>query len=141
MATVQLDGAKSALCVSGSAQVIKHDHCYSLDPSLFETEKLATPVQTTGDNMEYAACILDDSTIVAFKERLRVSSELRHQIQESTHQQSSMEWFSAQAHRITSSVYGQILIQKKRSIPLLTQVLYHKSFYPLESFIGNVKSS
>ena len=99
------------------AQIIKHYHCYSLDPSLFKAEKLATPVQTTGDNMEYAARILDDSTIVAFKKHLQVSSELRHRIEESTCQQSSsMELFSARAHRITSSVCGQILIQKKQSL-------------------------
>ena len=112
------------------AQVINHDHCYSLDPSLVEVEKLITPVQTTSDDAEYVARILDDSTIVAFKERLRVSSGLRHQIEQSTRQQSSsMEWFSARAYRITSSICGQILMQKKRSVPLLTQILYRKPFF------------
>ena len=87
-------------------EIIKHDHCYSLDPSLFEeVEKPDTPLQRTSDNTEYTARILDDSTIAAFKERLQVSSGLRHKIEESTRQQSSsMEWFSARAHRITSSM-------------------------------------
>ena len=78
-------------------EIIKHNHCYSLDPSLFEeVEKPDTPVQRISDNTEYTARILDDSTIAAFKERLQVSSGLRHKIEKSTRQQSSsMKWFSA----------------------------------------------
>ena len=79
-------------------QVIQHDHCYSLDPSLFE-DKSVIPAQTRNNITEYAARTLDGSTIATFKERLRVSSGLRRQIKESTRQQlSSMEWFSARVH-------------------------------------------
>ena len=116
---------------------IHHDHSYSLDPSLWEPASTATNDDNT-DNADYTARILEEDIITTFKEDLQVSSALRQSIEEDTRQQSSSkEWFSVRAHRITSSICGRILIQKKKTIPLLRQCLYPKSMLdPLPAAIA-----
>ena len=87
-------------------EVIKHDHSYSLDPCLHEnnTAVSSTSATSSDGSIEYTASILDDSTIATFKGNMRVSSAVRHHIEESTRKQSSSSnWYSVQAQRITSS--------------------------------------
>ena len=118
-------------------KVIKDDHSYSFNRHLFETASTSSGRSTT-DSTECTTRILDDVSLATFKDGLNVSSALRHQIEESTRQQSSStEWFSARAHRITSSICGQILTQKKKTIPLLKRCLYHKPLFdPLPAVIA-----
>ena len=120
--------------------VINHDHSYSLDPALLEEERTisTTPVTSRNVSTEYTTRILDDATVATVKDNLQVSSSERQHIEENTRKQStSSEWFLVRAQRITSSICGQILTQKKKSVSLLKRCLYPKPLFdPLPAAIA-----
>ena len=109
--------------------VINHDHSYSLDPALLEEERTISTTPVTVST-EYTTRILDDATVATVKDNLQVSSLERQHTEEDTRKQSSSsEWFLLRAQRITSSICGLILTQKKKSVPLLKRCLYPKPLF------------
>ena len=65
-------------------------------------------------------------TISTIKRSFQVSNALHFHIEEDTRQQSSCKkWFSVRAQRVTGSICGKIVTQKK-TISLLRQCLYPK---------------
>ena len=115
-------------------KTVQHDQSYSLHPSLVEAQP---SVSTILDNSPHTPAtynprVLDVETINNIKVGLQVTSVVRSLVEEDTRQQSSSkQWFSVRAHRITSSICGRILIQKKKTIPLLRQCLYPKPLLDL----------
>ena len=104
-----------------------HDHSYSRYPHSVESAPSVSINNEPNTTPAYAARVQDGDRIATFKDRLRVSSSKRCQIEEDTRQQSSSkEWLFVRAHRITSSICGRILIQHKKTLPLLYQCLYPK---------------
>ena len=115
-----------------------HDHSYSRCLHSVESAPSVSISNESNATPAYAARILDVDTIVTFKDRLRVSSSDRCRIEKDTRQQSSSkEWFLVRARRITSSICGRILIQHKKTLPLLYQCLYPKPMFdPLPAAIA-----
>ena len=109
-----------------------HDHSYTKHTCLVKTAPSVCTTTSDKPNITpaYAARVLDVDTVITFRDSLRVSSSDRCRIEEDTrNQSSSKEWFSVRAHRITSSICGRILIQHKKSLPLLHQCLYPKPIF------------
>ena len=107
-----------------------HDHSYSRHPYPVEALPPVNISSEPNTTPTYTARTLDVDTIITFKDSLRVSSSDRCRIEADTRQQSSSkEWFSVRARRITSSICGRILIQHKKTLPLLLQCLYPKPMF------------
>jgi hypothetical protein len=103
---------------------IFHDHtycspCFKPIPS---QASQATIVQSDLD-----ARILPQDILLKAKENFNISDTIRMEIEHNTrNQSSSSDWHHARLRRITGSICGQIIKQKRKTVPLLCRVLYPK---------------
>ena len=117
---------------------IKHDHTYSLPPqSEHETNWALLPSieeSSTFEDDELTVVQSDEMTLqcLLVKLNLRVTPHERQRVEMETRSQSLQpEWHCLRYKRITGSKCGRILIQKKKTVALITYCLYPKPLDPL----------
>ena len=74
---------------------------------------------------------LEQTSVSAFKESLTISDEKIREVELNTREQrESSFWFQVRRHRITSSMFGQVLRRKEQTPPdsLVLQILQPKHF-------------
>ena len=124
---------------------ICHDHTYSksvenASPTETEIYHVSTDRSNNLDDAFLDSRQVSEEKQCSIKSSLSVSKDIRLEIELKTlSQNTSVEWFHVRS-RITSSVCGQIFIQKKKSVSLLCRVLYPKPLDPLPDAISGIQN-
>ena len=116
-----------------SVDRVAHDHnyCHKSDSGSISHVKLPIDSdQPKQNDMDVRTTTAEKISEV--KSSLSVANTIRCDIELKTRQQSATkEWHYARVRRITSSICGQILTQKKKTVALLCRSLYPKPLDPL----------
>ena len=124
------------VCITpADVRKIQLDHTYYVDPMSAPSSTMSC-CTCTADNtaIEYEPRILSNHSIQEYKQSVHLDKFVREDTEVKTREQSSS---AARAHKITGSVCGRILIQRKKTIPLLRHCLYKKSLLnPLPAAIA-----
>ena len=119
-------------------KVSLHDHNYAAS-SVYGVVAAVTNDHSVVEKLRLRPCAencVENSRLKQAKLRLNVTCEERILIEQNTRTQiQSPEWFAMRARRITGSKFGKILCQNKRTVALLTCVLYTKSLLHLPAAI------
>ena len=112
--------------LSVSPRVALQDHSYTSSSTVTTSRLQTAPLPESSDSCSCTSAYnLDEVDAV----KLNVCSEERESIMQATVVQAkSGVWHQLRAKRITGSKPGKILLQKKKSVPLLTTVMYPKPF-------------
>ena len=103
-----------------------HDHNYAQRPCDTTPQTEYVPIITPSSIVDTKR-ILTLEEIDQAKHRFLVSAARRQQVEEHTRDQSLVrEWHDIRAMRITSSICGRILVQKRKTVALLMYSLYPK---------------
>ena len=113
-----------------STEVALQDHSYTtltVTASRSSTPPLSEPSDTAAVHSCISAYTVDD--LDAVKHSLNVTMEEREIIMQATvGQAKSGVWHQQHAKRITGSKASKVLVQKKKTVSLLTNILYPKPF-------------
>ena len=98
---------------------IAHDHNYAQRPCVGMSQTASVPIILPSSDI-VTERTLSPEEVVEGKQIFGVSAQQRREIEENTRVQSlAKEWYYVRAKRITSSICGRILTQKRKTVALL----------------------